>query len=322
MLEPFNPNQEAETNEITSANNVRLTQAETPKREHGDKQEATSVPSHQATTKTVYSPGMYSNISNTDYHASAGTSSTNLKITLESMRKYQLAITGQLPFNQTPAIKLGCAVHAYTLEPENFHNEIAIRPELSHSKTDKILILEFEENNKGKVLITKDQAESARLMRDSIMAHPEVAQLFKNSTFEQSGYYIDEYTGLSCKYRPDIRNDYFIADVKSTSDVSPAAFARTIVKFGYHVSAAHYLEGDRTLHGTNHRQFIFIAVENKYPFEVAVYTLAAKSLERGYELRARGLNRILEANETGYYPLVNGGIAQEIEIPNWGFYDD
>ncbi len=316
-LEPFNPDQENEADEHDDdrRKEVRTDLAD------GNNQSETNSTGHQAITKTVYSPGMYSDISNTAYHASAGLSSTNLKLSLESLFKYKLAMNGELPFKQTPTMALGTAVHAYTLEPENFHNEIAIRPELGYSKSDKILMLEFEECNKGKTFITKDQAIMARLMRDNILSHPEVAQLMRNSTCEQSGYYTDKHTGMSCKYRPDIRHQHFIADIKTTVSVKPSKFSATIDKLGYHVSAAHYLEGDRTLHETNHNQFIFIAVENKYPFEVAVYTLGAKSLERGYELRARGLNSIQRAMETGHYPMINGGMAQNIEIPNWGFYD-
>lgn len=49
-LEPFNPDQENEADEITSTNNVRSTQTETTEREHGREQGTTIVPSHQAIT--------------------------------------------------------------------------------------------------------------------------------------------------------------------------------------------------------------------------------------------------------------------------------
>ncbi|MES0328283.1 MAG: PD-(D/E)XK nuclease-like domain-containing protein [Gammaproteobacteria bacterium] len=316
-LQPFNQTQESKTYGYDNDRPAQKTTSES----NGNKQQAQSPAINQSVSKKIYTAGMHCGISNTDYHSSSGLSSSTLKIALESMYKYKLSIDGDLPFKQTPTMALGTAVHAYTLEPENFHNEIAIRPELSYSKTDKRLAAEFEAANQGKVLITKSQAIDARAMSDNILRHPEVAQIMRNSVCEQSGFYTDKHTGMSCKYRPDIRNKHFIADIKSTVSIKPNKFAADINKFGYHVSAAHYLEGDKTLHGTNHEQFIFIAVENKYPFEVAVYTLGAKSLERGYELRARGLNSIQLAKETGHYPMINGGMAQNIEIPNWGFYD-
>ena len=317
-LQPFNPTQETKTNGYDNDRPAQKTTSES----NGNQQQAQSPAINQSVSKKIYTAGMHCGISNTDYHSSSGLSSSTLKISLESMYKYKLSIDGDLPFKQTPTMALGTAVHAYTLEPENFHNEIAIKPDLGSSKADKILMSDFEEANQGKVFITKSQAIDARAMSDNILRHPEVAQIMRNSVCEQSGFYTDKHTGMSCKYRPDIRNKHFIADIKSTVSVKPNKFAADINKFGYHVSAAHYLEGDKTLHGTNHEQFIFIAVENKYPFEVAVYTLGAKSLERGYELRARGLNSIQLAKETGHYPMINGGMAQNIEIPNWGFYDE
>ena len=317
-LQPFNPTQETKTNGYDNDRSAKTAAYDS----NGNKQQAQDATIDKGVGKKIYPAGMHLDISNTDYHASAGLSSSTLKLSLESMYKYKLSIDGELPFKQTPTMALGTAVHAYTLEPENFHNEIAIRPELGYSKVDKILMSDFEEANQGKVFITKDQAIMARAMSDNILRHPEVGQIMRNSVCEQSGFYTDKHTGMSCKYRPDIRNKHFIADIKSTVSIHPSKFSSTIDKFGYHVSAAHYLEGDKTLHGTNHEQFIFIAVENKYPFEVAVYTLGAKSLERGYELRARGLNSIQLAKETGHYPMINGGMAQNIEIPNWGFYDE
>ncbi|MBL4651293.1 MAG: PD-(D/E)XK nuclease-like domain-containing protein [Flavobacteriales bacterium] len=271
-----------------------------------------------------FKPGLYDGVSNSDYHASSAIGSTSLKIAGESMHLYKLSIDGNLPFNVTDAIRLGTTVHKRVLEPETFNEDIAIKPDLPWSKANKIILQEFADVNQGKTIITKDQAEISRLMCESVRSHPEVIEmgLLSNSNeFESSGFYVDQGTGLSCKYRPDVKSSWMLADLKTTVDVSPSGFSRTIQKFGYHISAAHYLEGERQLFGLNHEQFIFIVVSSKYPFSVAVYTLDECSLQRGYELRERYLARINDCTEKGVWPLMNGGGSQSIGIPNWGYYD-
>ena len=273
-------------------------------------------------TPKYYGSGFYSGISNADYHATNDTSSTNLKDTMDSMHYYKLRNDGSLLFPATKSMDLGTAVHALVLEPANFYNDIAVSPEFGYKAVDKEAKAEFEERNAGKTIISREQYLIAKGMAESVLRHEGAKWLLKDSVCEHSGFYIDPETGIACKYRPDSRKQSVMSDLKTTNDVSKDSFAKTIARFGYHISAAHYLEGDRVLHGTDHETFVFIAVSNKKPYEVAIYPLGQRSLQEGYKERLKALNRIKLARETGVYPLINEGKALEIDIPNWAFNKD
>ena len=125
-LQPFNQTQESKT---YGYDNDRPAQKKTSE-SNGNQQQAQSPAINQSVSKKIYTAGMHCGISNKNYHATKDLSSTNLKLSLDSLYKYKLSLDGKLPFKQTPTMALGTAVHAYTLEPENFHNEIAIKPDL------------------------------------------------------------------------------------------------------------------------------------------------------------------------------------------------
>jgi exodeoxyribonuclease VIII len=268
--------------------------------------------------------GIFAGISNADYHSGPGISSTSLKYADKAMALYHAHMTGQVSFQETVAMRLGTAVHALTLEALDFGEQIAVSKKFGTGKKAKEEKAEFYEANPGKTIITADDYDKCRMMRDSLMALPEIGEVFATGAPEQSGFYIDKGedgrnngTGMLCKYRPDWRNDWCILDVKSTTDISAEAFSRTIAKFGYHTSAAHYLEGDRITTGTNHRQFIFAAVESEPPYLAALYVLDEESLELGEYTRRKALNGIKAGRDTGEWPLYNHGITTPIGVPSW-----
>jgi hypothetical protein len=95
--------------------------------------------------------------------------------------------------------------------------------------------------------------------------------------------------------------------VKASPNLSPIS--------GYHVQAAHYLNGLEA------EKFIFIAVEKSYPFAVAVYELDASALLEGGSLAFRDLRRIATCRGLDEWP----GYSQEIttlSLPMWAYNDD
>lgn len=257
-------------------------------------------------------------MNNSEYHAHPALGSTTLKKAVDSMQTYKHYIESD-PIEATDNMNLGTAVHTLVLEPELFDSEIAVKEKVDgRTKTGKEYNAMFAETSAGKTIITTEQFKEAQLMRDSVMDHPEVKKILNcRVEFETSGFYIDEETGIECKYRPDIRTNNFIADLKTCQDATQNGFAKQVSNLGYHISAAHYLEGDRILKKINHEQFIFICVESKPPYQVGIYRLGPKSLNKGYMQRNEALKSISNSRETGVYPLLNDGEAMEIEMPGW-----
>ncbi len=265
--------------------------------------------------------GLFGGITNDDYHRGPGISSSSLKPALKSMNLYNEVKCGRVPFKESDAMRLGTAVHAMVLEPDDFDNQIAVSQKFGAKKADKEAKAEFYANNESKTIINIEDYDKARYMADSLTSLDEVAEIMATGKAEQSGYYIDRETNMLCKYRSDWENDWCIADVKTCRDASELKFSRTINDLNYHVSAAHYLDGSRIITGQTHNQFIFMCVESSPPYEAAVYVLGEESLEAGQTLRRYALNEIKRGRDTGEWPLLNNGIAKTIDIPGYALND-
>lgn len=266
--------------------------------------------------------GTYKDLSNKDYHADDAIGSTMLKIYAECPQKFIHTRCSEP--ESTDSMDLGTAVHCLVLTPENFDEEVRIAPHCDkRTKEGKETWAHFCESS-AKLVITEAQYAIAVAIAAAVYAHPEASRLINQTglEFEHSGFWDDPGTGIQCKYRPDIRSSNWIADLKTTSDASTSGFSRSIAQYGYHVSAAHYLEGDRVLRGTEHNKFIFIAVETKPPFAVAVYVLGDIALKEGQRIRSKALDGIYNSNVSGEWPSYNDGVATEIDLPKWAYYNN
>ncbi|MCK5614621.1 PD-(D/E)XK nuclease-like domain-containing protein [Candidatus Pacearchaeota archaeon] len=278
--------------------------------------------------------GLHADISNWDYHKSAGLSSTSIK-KAKVPSDYKLHIDGKLPFKKTDSMTIGTALHALVLEPETFKHEVAIAPsepkrptkaQLNAKKrTDKAQeLIDFWSRWDAKhahieTHISIDTMSTIINMRDELMEHPEARETLEDvgNRYEQSGWYEDPESGLLCKYRPDLKNNWCLADLKSCADASFGGFMKAIGNLEYHVSAAHYLEGERALGLSDHNLFRFLAVESTYPHRVAVYDLTGEDLARGYKARNKYINTIKACTESGVWPGLNNNQAVDTRLPKY-----
>jgi len=159
--------------------------------------------------------------------------------------------------------------------------------------------------------VTASDMMAANCMADSVHRHPAAAVLLAQGKAEQSFWWDDASTGLRCKCRPDWCSGSTVVDLKTTTDASPAAFARSVATFRYHVQASHYLAG---LHGAE--RFVFIAVEKTAPYAVAVYELDAAAMAAGDELRQRDMRIIADCRATTEWPGY-GDNCQSLSLPSW-----
>lgn len=270
--------------------------------------------------------GLFDGISNDDYHRGPGISSTSLKYATKAMKLYHAYVTGKVSFQETEAMRLGTAVHKLCLEALDFSNEIVVSKKFGRTKIEQAAKAEFYAANVGKTVIDSDQYDQCRFMCDSLMALPDIGDIFADGKPEQSGFYVDrsengDSTNMLCKYRPDFRTDWCLFDVKTTRDISDGKFSRTILDLGYHISAAHYLEGDRILKGTTHRQFIFGGVEPEPPYLACLYVLDDDSLQLGELKRRQALAGIRHGRDTEEWPEYNHGITTSIGVPGYAKYE-
>lgn len=224
--------------------------------------------------------------------------------------------------NPTPPTKdmqLGTALHSYLLEPSAFYEKTAVydereRPEPTMtfgSKKNKEWKEQFERDNSSKTILSLSDYDTVKRMASSILLDSGI-----DLEGEKEVCLVDP--ELCTKSRPDIftssPNDWII-DIKTTNDASPEAFSRTIIEYGYHIQAAHYISMLKQLDGI-HREFYIIAVEKKEPFVCQTYILSPATIAQGMDELQWGYNVLKEAKETGAYYGYSKHL-EEMNLPKW-----
>jgi hypothetical protein len=113
---------------------------------------------------------------------------------------------------------------------------------------------------------------------------------------------------------PDHRELYdSLADIKTTQDASPAAFAKTAAQLRYHVQAAWYLR-----FFPNKRRFLFIAIEKTAPYECAVYEMDQAAIDQGNAEIDKQLEFFKSCQEFNSWPGYSTAV-EKLTLPNWAF---
>ena len=283
-------------------------------------------------TRPQIAPGWHRDLSNEEYHGSAGYSSSQLKTLIEKTPAHLKHSFGVLR-EPTDNMNLGTAVHTLVLEPEKFDEEFAVSEKFDgRTKADKAAKAAFEAESVGRTVITEPQRDKAILMAESVRNHPIAGLLVSDIIAESSVYWWyksmdpddDSRYKQMLKVRPDIlcRGYPVIADLKTTNDGSYTGFIKSIQNFYYHVSAAMYLEGVNQckplleeMGRMAFNKFVFICVENFEPYLTSVYELSPEYLDIGKLLYRRSL-RVLRDGIENDWPAYPDEV-RVIEPPGW-----
>lgn len=260
---------------------------------------------------------------NADYHRHYAVSKSGLDQIAKSPLHYwaRYLDPNRVWPEPTPAMRLGTALHTHVLELDQWDNQIAVAPSDINRRTKegKEQWAAFEADAKRKTVITADDAEVVMAMGRSVWRHPAAAMLLHwQGKAETTHMWTDPTTGAECKCRPDwLTNDgNLIIDLKTTEDASPRGFQRSVANYRYHCQASWYLDGVEATTGHRPDQFIFICVEKKPPYAVAVYAADAQMIQIGAETAARDLARLVECKTNNTWP----GYSDQIEplsLPAW-----
>ncbi|MBE0505874.1 MAG: PD-(D/E)XK nuclease-like domain-containing protein [Marinospirillum sp.] len=269
--------------------------------------------------------GVYSGISNSDYHGGAGYSKSQLDMV--SAAPGLLAWSKAAPQdNSSAAANLGTALHTLLLEPHLFEQQFICEPEKFDRRTTagKQAAAEFEQQAAGKTILSLDEHNMLLMQRDSVMAHPEARALMTapDGKAELSAYWEDPDTGLLCRCRPDWwAFPEVIVDVKTTDFPAAFPFAKSVYEYRYHVQDAFYADGCSIASGTRIEEFLFLAIGKrremgKYPVHVHRLTVRAKDL--GRDLYKRDLNAILEC-ESKYGDMDKWPAVESLDLPVYAY---
>lgn len=272
-------------------------------------------------------PGWHKSVSNTDYHRGGGTGSSRLKTLIEQTGAH-FDYQKKNPKPPSKSMGLGTATHSLVLEPDKFHEDIAVLPEGLdlRTKADKLFKLQFDEDNLGKTIITPQQFEAAKEMAHNVLEHPIASLLLQDGISESSIYWwyksmdTDDNTQYKelVKVRPDrLSKTYPICmDLKTTDDATYSGFIKNIENYYYHLSAAMYLEGINQcrplLEELGHyayTKFVLLCVENEPPYVVGLYEFSKEYIEIGTILYRRAMLKLQQSRAENW-----PGLPEEVRV--------
>lgn len=261
--------------------------------------------------------GIYPGLSIKKYHASYPLSKTGLCLLDEAPALFKSSRDGLVAKKEeSPSLRFGSALHAKM--DGSFADDYVIGPEVKSraekawkdfcSKHPERIVLKPSEN---KLLDETKEAVLSFMPTQKILAAP--------GAFEVSYVWDDPMMGVRCKARPDFisADQRIVIDFKTARDAHHLGFQRSAYEHGYYVSAAHTLDGVRTLTGVEPEAYIFLVVQSSNPPLVAAYRATEEEIHLGREFIRRNLALYLQCERSGEWP----GLAQEIlplGLPRYG----
>jgi exodeoxyribonuclease VIII len=233
----------------------------------------------------------------------------------------------QSPEKSTEARELGTALHCAILEPVVFAARYTVMPDFGdlravegrttkeEGKANKERRAEWLAAHQGATILDAADAERIAQMSASVRGHRAALAAIAGAK-EQVVTWTDPTTDLACRGRLDAITDG-VCDVKTAVDVSPRGFGLAAARYLYHGQLAFYHDG--LIHSGRmdpRRLPLLVAVQNRAPWDVAVYNMQSEHVEAGRLLYQRLLRRLAECAAADWWP----GVAPEItplRLPEW-----
>lgn len=254
-----------------------------------------------------------------DYLKLPGLSASSLKKLARSPLAYKWALDHP---DSTPSASmvLGSAVHTAILEPERMRTDYVLWD--GGARRGKAWDA-FEAENDAKTILTATEFDTVKAMRRSVLTHEPAVRYLEAGTPEVSMQW--EMAGRQFKGRIDwltiIDGAPVIVDLKTTRDARPYKFGADAFNLGYFIQFALYCDGFAALHGGQVPRFVVIAIENKAPFEPAVFTIPEEVIEHGRNAYQDLLDTLQECESTDTWPP-SCADEQPLTLPNYAFRDE
>jgi hypothetical protein len=258
----------------------------------------------------TYAPGIYPGVTNADYHRDPALGSTSLKtLATRTPAHYQHELTHP---KFSDAFTLGTAAHSLILEGDR-SSIVVVEADSWMTKAAKEAKAEALAEGK-QPLLTKEWKQVMD-MSHAVMSHPFARGLFTGHKAEQSVFWEED--GLMLKCRPDAWQPGALIDLKTARSADPNDFGKTAHEFGYHQSAAHYIDGVKAATGEE-LPFHFVLVEKTEPYLVSVVELDVEAINIGRHLNDRAKRIYRECVESNTWPGYPN--ADLISLPMWAIY--
>jgi exodeoxyribonuclease VIII len=227
------------------------------------------------------------------------------KALLQSPLHYRAYL--EQPREETKALRVGSAVHAFTLTPELAAASYAVAPDVDRrTKDGKDAWSAFTAQNEGKTILTADEWELINRVSQSMSAV--IRKTGAHITATELMLSVD-YMGIKLKSAIDLvledETGVWLYDLKTCEDSSPKGFLAAVRAYRYNLQNVFYRTVYEKAFNTKIAGFRFIATEKTPPTCSATYQIGPELLSYGYEdfIKAVELYKACTAlNEWPGYP--------------------
>ena len=251
-----------------------------------------------------------------EYHKSKQIGSTNVKPAAKGFAKLFEHSINNTKSKSTTAMDEGSAVHCKLGEPHLFVRDFATKPKGMTFVTKEGKAWKAE--NKGKTIISAEFGERLKEIEAAFLKSPAAKYYEAEGSVEESFFWDIAGNERGGKCRPDwiSKDRKTIVDLKTTVSADPQSFQKSIISYGYHISAAWYMWGVELATGIKPEEFIWVAIEKEAPYGIGVYKADTELLQYGSQLCEQALININEWDRTNHYP----DYTEKVELmglPNW-----
>ena len=260
---------------------------------------------------------------NNDYHDKEQhphISSSDIK-TIAQTSVLHWAIKQSKPRKETPAMRMGSAIHGMILEP---HKNEFMRGLPNRVKRKEWAEMEEAAERKGKILLTEGEYDDAQFTADAAL---DTCEFLHNITTapnfcaEASIFTECDRTGLDIKCRPDgwlmpqaEGEQGVLIDIKTTTAETPEAFEREIRRYDYAIQAAFYLHTMKCADFPC-KAFYFAAVQKETGI-TTLHLLSELYLKHAEKRMFAAMDKLIHARETEEF-TTGWGEVNIVHLPSW-----
>ncbi len=268
--------------------------------------------------------GIFKGLSYEGYRSIPAVNYSSLKWMKRSPLAYRYFMDHPMP--ATAAMQLGSHTHRMILEPDTV-GDFAVWGEQEGQNVRRGKVWEQFQAEcavSGKEVITKDERTSMIEMATAVRRSALAMRYLDGGRSEVSHVWRDQAFDKACKGRFDkvieVEGRPHIVDLKTTRDCRPLRFGNEAYRMGYHIQLAMYQEGYRILTGET-PVMVEIAVENKPPYELVVYSINDDLLWKGYDDYKFLMKLLCESERTGKWPPAEESIT-DLTLPSYAYGSD
>lgn len=269
----------------------------------------------------TYSPGIYDDISNEDYHADPALSSSGARLLIkENPEVFRYRRTHP---EHKDVYDFGTVAHSMVLEGKR-GNVVEVKADNWRTKAAQDAKEQARED--GQIAMLTKELAIVKEMTAAIREHRDAMALLRNGRPEMSAFYRDRESGVDLRTRfdwlPEIDTSrrLVIPDYKTAASANPNKFAKSAADFGFHQQDAWYTDTIKAMGLHDDVVMVFIVQEKTAPYTVSIVQLSPLDVQRGRDLNRAAIYKFKRCTENDHWPGYEG--ITMVELPVYSRYHE